>query len=235
MGREPAKHSPGMGRRPRLIWGAVSLYGMTTATLLTPLLLQMRARIVVTFELRAAPYAWRRTMSKTLVLFLLFVSAMLLSSCRANSPGDMETRLAAEVKKMKIGGKDWRNPTADSPDVAKMGMHHFQHHCQVCHGLDGHNTGVPFAAKMSPPVVDLGDKDVQAYSDGQLKWILENGIRFSGMPGWKGVLEDDEMWSIVRFLRHLPEKGSLGTPPVYQESEEEHEEMHGGEPHQHSH
>jgi hypothetical protein len=40
----------------------------------------------------------------------------------------------------------------------------------------------------------------------------------------KGELEDDEMWSIVRFLRHLPEKGSQG-PAVFKEREEEHKEM----------
>ena len=134
-----------------------------------------------------------------------------------------------------FGGKDTPNPSPDTPETVQTGKEHFQHHCQICHGLDGHNTGVPFAAKMSPPVLDLGDKDVQDYSDGQLKWIIENGIRFSGMPGWKGVLEDDEMWSIVRFLRHLPEKGSLGEPAVYKESEEEHEGMHGSGSHEHSH
>ena len=51
--------------------------------------------------------------------------------------------------------------------------------------------------------------------DSSATWITENGIRFSGMPGWKGELEDDEMWSIVRFLRHLSEKGSQDIPAVY--------------------
>lgn len=166
---------------------------------------------------------------------------MLLASCKASAPGDAESKLAAEAKKVMIGGKDWKNLTPDTPDTVKTGMEHFQHHCMVCHGMDGHNTGVPFAAKMSPPVIDLGDKDVQKYEDGQLKWIIENGIRFSGMPGWKGILEDDEMWSIVRFLRHLPEKGSQGIPQVYKESEEEHQEMMhspqqpSGAGHEHSH
>jgi mono/diheme cytochrome c family protein len=170
---------------------------------------------------------------------MLFVTVIVLTSCEANRPGDAETKLAAEVKKMKIGGKDWQNPSPNTAEVVQTGKEHFQHHCQVCHGLDGHGTGVPFAAKMSPPVVDLGDPDVQQYKDGQLKWIIDNGIRFSGMPGWKGVLEDDEMWSIVRFLRQLPAKGSQGIPAVFQESEEEHEKMtqpgqHGPEPeHQH--
>jgi len=52
------------------------------------------------------------------------------------------------------------------------------------------DAGVPFAAKISPPVADLASKPVQDYSDGQLKWIIENGIRFSGMPAWKGILTD---------------------------------------------
>jgi hypothetical protein len=67
-----------------------------------------------------------------------------------------------------------------------------------------------------------------------LHWIIVNGINPSGMPAWKGILEDDEMWKIVRYLRHLPEKGSLGTPEVFKEEQEEHQEMKSG-PHQHSH
>jgi len=149
--------------------------------------------------------------------------------------------MAAEAKKLRVGGKDWQNPTPDSPAVLKTGIEHFQHHCQVGLGLDGRGTGVPFAGKMSPPVPDLGATTVQQYKDGQLKWIIENGIRFSGMPGWRRVLEDDEMWSIVRFHRHLPEKGSQGIPAVFKESEEEHHEMmhspeqHGEAEHKHSH
>ena len=60
------------------------------------------------------------------------------------------------------------------------------------------------------PSQTLRHSDVQQYTDGQLKWIVQNGIRMSGMPAWNGILSDDEMWAIVRFLRHLPQKGSLG-------------------------
>jgi hypothetical protein len=61
------------------------------------------------------------------------------------------------------------------------------------------------------------------------------------MPGWKGILEDDEMWKIVRYIRHLPPKGSLGAPQIYKEEAEEHEQMEHGEhgkeskPHTHPH
>ncbi len=153
---------------------------------------------------------------------------MTLGSCRAKAPGNAETALVDELKKTSIGGKDWKNPVPDTPDAVHIGAGHFQHHCQICHGLDGHNTGVPFAGKMSPPVADLGAKDVQQYSDGQLKWIIQNGIRFTGMPAWSGNLEDDEMWHIVLYLRHLPAKGSLGVPPIYKEEEQEHKMMEQG-------
>ncbi len=85
----------------------------------------------------------------------------------------------------------------------------------VCHGLDGQNTGVPFADRMSPPVPPLNSTAVQKYTDGQLKWIIDNGIFPSGMPASKGILSDDEIWQIVDYIRHLPPKGSLGEPPVY--------------------
>ncbi|MFB3918386.1 MAG: cytochrome c [Terriglobales bacterium] len=173
---------------------------------------------------------------------LPLLAILLLTSCSAKPPGDVESDIAIALKKMKIGGKDWKNPTPDNDASVKEGAEHFQHHCQVCHGLDGHNTGVPFAEKMSPPVLDLGEKNVQQFTDGQLKWIIENGIRFTGMPGWKGILEDEEMWYIVRYMRHLPAKGSLGIPDVYKQAEEEH---HAGEqerpatsgqrPHTHQH
>ena len=91
----------------------------------------------------------------------------------------------------------------------------FGHYCIVCHGLDGQNTGVPFADSLSPPVPSLASANVQRYTDGQLKWIVENGLSPSGMPASRGILSNDEMWAIVLYIRHLPPPGSLGEPAVY--------------------
>jgi mono/diheme cytochrome c family protein len=140
----------------------------------------------------------------------------------------VETKVAQETKELTIGGKDWTNPVVDTKDAQKAGAEHFQHHCQICHGLDGQNTGVPFAETMSPKVADLAAPEIQKYSDGQLKWIIENGIRLTGMPAWKNVPEDDEMWKIVRYIRHLPAKGSLGEPAIYKIEHLEHERAEKG-------
>jgi mono/diheme cytochrome c family protein len=114
-----------------------------------------------------------------------------------------------------VRGRTNRNPLQQTPAVAAEGKIAFNDYCMVCHGLDGQNTGVPFAESMSPPVPSLASPNVQRYSDGQLKWIIENGIEPSGMPASRGTLSDEEMWSIVEYLRHLPPAGSLGEPRVY--------------------
>jgi mono/diheme cytochrome c family protein len=84
----------------------------------------------------------------------------------------------------------------------------------VCHGLDGQTTGVPFAQSMYPLVPSLNSREVQDYTDGQLKWVIKNAIGPPGMPASKGILNDDEIWGIVNYIRHLPAKRSLGEPAV---------------------
>ena len=149
-------------------------------------------------------------------LLIAYAACAALSACRVTTPGRAETDLAQWTKMhITVKGKSDRSPLADTAETRQEGKDAFGHYCVVCHGLDGQNTGVPFAANLSPPVPSLASKQVQSYSDGQLKWIIENGIAPSGMPSSHGILNDDEVWSIVVYLRHLPPAGSLGEPHVY--------------------
>jgi len=136
--------------------------------------------------------------------------------CKADPPGKLETRTITFAKHhIYIRNKKQPNPLPDNTQTRADGKEAFGHYCVACHGNDGQNTGVPFADHISPPIPSLASADVQQYTDGQLKWILDNGIAPSGMPGSRGTLSDDELWSIVTFLRHLPPAGSQGTPEMY--------------------
>jgi len=180
--------------------------------------------------------ARRDAVIKKSVVMLTIAAVCMLCACKVSRPGSVESGVMKEVKKnITVGGKDDQNPVPDNQASVNEGKEHFGHHCQICHGLDGQNTGVPFAGQMSPPVADLKSADIQAYTDGQLHWILINGINPSGMPAWKGILEDDEMWKVVRYIRHLPEKGSLGVPAVFKEEEEEHKQMESAGSPEHHH
>lgn len=149
--------------------------------------------------------------------WLSIAVALALAGCKATPPSRLERAVMTRVKHLAVGGKGDRNPFPPTEENVALGRRDFSHYCVACHGLDGQGTGVPFAEAMSPPVPPLGAPGVQAYTDGQLHWIVENGIFPSGMPAGRGILNDDEMWRIVLWLRHLPPAGSLGDPPAYVE------------------
>jgi mono/diheme cytochrome c family protein len=142
---------------------------------------------------------------------LLFVRGI-----QATPPGKLETRIMTAAKhRLLVGGNESKNLLPATAENITEGRQNFSHYCYACHGLDGQATGVPFAEAMSPPVPSLASPEVQAYSDGQLYWVIKNGLWPSGMPAAKGILSDEEIWSIVVYVRHLPPAGSLGEPPAY--------------------
>jgi cytochrome c553 len=151
--------------------------------------------------------------------FVLTVASICLGGllgCKADPPSKLETAIITSVERHAfIGNKSQKNPLPDNPQTWADGKEAFSHYCVACHGMDGQNTGVPFIDHISPPIPSLASRNVQLFTDGQLKWILDYGIRPSGMPGSKGTLSDDELWSIVVFLRHLPPAGSQGVPDLY--------------------
>lgn len=147
---------------------------------------------------------------------IIVLAQFLCIGCQVRSPGNFETKLMQGAKRrITIGGRSEKDPLPPTSENVHAGQRNFISYCMVCHGLDGQNTGVPFADKMAPPVPPLSSSSVQAYTDGQLHWIIENGISPSGMPASKGVFRDEEIWQLVLYVRHLPPKGSLGEPQVY--------------------
>jgi cytochrome c len=151
-----------------------------------------------------------------LTLSLLIGTVLCTSGCKVSPAGRLETGVMTSAKHaIFIRNKGEKNPFPVTPENIAAGKEAFSHYCVVCHGLDGQNTGVPFAESMLPAVPSLASTSVQSYSDGQLKWVIENGIAPSGMPSSQGMLSDDEIWLTVLFIRHLPPAGSLGEPEMY--------------------
>ena len=94
------------------------------------------------------------------------------------------------------------NPGAPSPQRVRDGAHEFKEHCVGCHGAPG----VPqnaMAKAMTPEPPDLKDS-ARDWNAGQLRWIVEHGVKMTAMPAWGQVLKPDEMDGLVAFLRTLP-------------------------------
>ena len=122
-------------------------------------------------------------------------------------PGAVEEFLARRVRTMAIArrAKTLTNPVEYSGEIIADGRAHFADHCAICHANDG-SGNTPIGRGMWPKVPDMRLAPTQNLSDGEIFWIIENGIRFTGMPAWStGTTEGEEAsWHLVHFIRRLP-------------------------------
>jgi mono/diheme cytochrome c family protein len=122
----------------------------------------------------------------------------------------METMLAREVRHMAIPARAARlqNPAADTAETLRDARLHFADHCSICHANDGSGDTL-MGRNLYPKPPDLRHQATQKLSDGELFWIIENGVRFTGMPAFGGAHgSEDDSWKLVRFIRHLPQLGT---------------------------
>ena len=96
------------------------------------------------------------------------------------------------------------NPVKATPEVLAKALTHYKAMCVTCHGA-GSVDPTAIGEGLNPPAPDLTQKSVQSRTDGELFWIVQNGIRMTGMPAFGPTHKDDELWTLVTFLRHLPE------------------------------
>jgi mono/diheme cytochrome c family protein len=122
-----------------------------------------------------------------------------------DTPGAMETRLAVTLQRMAIprGVRERNNPMQATPELLVEARRHFADHCANCHGNDG-SGATEMGQRLYPRVPDMRLPQTQNLSDGELYYIIENGVRFTGMPAWgTGGTNDHDTWHLVLFIRHL--------------------------------
>ena len=96
------------------------------------------------------------------------------------------------------------NPVPFSGDVWTAARAHFADHCAACHANDG-SGHVEIGRNLYPRAPDMRLADTQNLTDGEIYWIIENGVRLTGMPAWgDGGSDDVDTWKLVWFIRHLP-------------------------------
>jgi len=156
-------------------------------------------------------------MKRTWRVLLLAVAFLVLGggawlywfvTCHGFSAREKPTRLEAFLARRARGlatppeAKRMKNPLAPTPLNIAEARDHFADHCAICHANDGGGKTM-INEGLYPPAPDLRVRETQALSDGELLYIIKNGIRFTGMPGWGG--DDEDNWKLVLFIRHLPE------------------------------
>ena len=118
-------------------------------------------------------------------------------------PSSFEAFLARNARRLATpaNARAVSNPVSRTELSIAEARDHFADHCAICHGNDGSGR-TQINAGLYPPSTDMRKADTQQLSDGELFYIIRNGVRFTGMPGWGG--EDEENWKLVLFIRRLP-------------------------------
>ena len=120
-------------------------------------------------------------------------------------PGRLETYVATRAKRYVVARRAREaspKPRPPLPNPTAIGGMQFRARCASCHGLDG-RTPSEIGRWMYPRASDLGSAPVQEWSDAELFWIIKNGVRLTGMPGFGKVLSDEQIWPLVDYIRSL--------------------------------
>ena len=150
---------------------------------------------------------WCAGVLVTLVAVVLVSVAVVLGggvSARPE-PGAAEVAVARRLRSALIPAADREahNPLAPEPRLLAEGRAHFADHCAGCHSNDG-SGNTPLGRSLYPRAPDMRREPTQSLSDGELFYIIENGVRLTGMPAWGGAGRPEESWKLVHFIRHLP-------------------------------
>jgi mono/diheme cytochrome c family protein len=188
----------------------------------------------------------------TLILLVLVIAALGVGfvafsflhngvSAKA-TPTALEVMMARKARHMALpsSARALHNPVPASADSLRDGRLHFADHCAICHGNDG-SCDTMMGSGLYPKPPDLRLSETQNLSDGELFWIIENGVRFTGMPAFSSRHSSPEdTWKLVQFIRHLPqltedervemEKYNPKGPDDRMEEQEENDFLNGATP-----
>lgn len=104
-------------------------------------------------------------------------------------------------------------PDLDDPDRARNGAGLFRANCVQCHGAPG-VAPESYALGLNPPPAALVATARERPAP-DIFWIIQQGIKMTGMPAWRYRLTDAEIWDVVAFMRVLPTL----SPEAYREWE----------------
>jgi mono/diheme cytochrome c family protein len=116
-----------------------------------------------------------------------------------------ETVIARTARHLAVpmAARSMRNPIGLTEAVRAEGRDHFADHCAGCHANDGSGK-TEVGENLYPRAPDMRTALTQQLTDGEIFYIIKNGIRMTGMPAWGDERDEADNWKLVHFIRHLP-------------------------------
>jgi mono/diheme cytochrome c family protein len=136
---------------------------------------------------------------------LLFALLGFVNMGADNPPSRLEAAVAGRISDASVARAASKivNPVAADETGLVAGARLYREHCTLCHG-DPVHPKAPLSDSLNPPAPQFMD-DRADMPEHQNFFILQHGIRWTAMPGWKNTLSDQQLWQLVTFLSHMSE------------------------------
>jgi mono/diheme cytochrome c family protein len=143
----------------------------------------------------------------TIIAFVYGIRVIRHGFSAADKPTAVETVMARTVRNLGIPNtaRKSKNPWTTTPEVLQEAQENFTQHCANCHGKDG-NGQSEIGQNLYPKAPDLRLPATQNLKDGEIHYIIRNGVRLTGMPAWKDPhlsQDDNTAWKLVLFIRSI--------------------------------
>jgi len=151
------------------------------------------------------------TIAIALILIAIVYGILLMQRgfSTQEEPSALEETMVRVVRHMSIpkSAREQQNPwkDQDNADTQREARERFADHCAFCHANNGSGQ-TQMGQNLYPKPPDMRLPATQNLTDGELYYIIDRGIRLSAMPAWgtPEVVQDDDTWKAVLFIRHLP-------------------------------
>ena len=143
------------------------------------------------------------------LLVLVIAGVMLVLQGRGVSarpqPSWIESRAALFMRGWMTPAtyKGLKNPVSATDENFLAAREHFADHCASCHGNDG-SGNTEMGRNLYPKAPDMRLPRTQQLSDGELFYIIENGVMLTGMPGWSTGTPEGENIKLAAGALHPP-------------------------------
>src|SRR5665647_2502290 len=131
-------------------------------------------------------------------------------------PGRLETWMAQTSLDATLSrnAPHSQNPVALTEGNLLDGVHLFAQNCAVCHGsAKGDASASPIAKGLYQKPPQMATDGVEDDPEGDSFWKIKHGIRLTGMPSFGYTLNDQQIWTLALFLKHMDK-----LPPVVQQT-----------------
>lgn len=135
---------------------------------------------------------------------LLFIFSGIYNVSAQDEHSSIETWALHQTMHSSVGARidGIKTPDLDNDAMIQRGARAYDSLCVACHLKPGQDTSlIRDGLNPTPPALTKGGHSTPE----KQFWVINNGIKMTGMPAWGGSHDEQAIWELTAFLQQLPD------------------------------